>query len=140
MNRPFLLSSAGQYLSIMRRIQHILALCLLGAFVVGGVLGPTSHLLYMGLSDAYAPMRVMHATGHAASMPSHGEDGPESEAHFEPEPCQYLSLFKTLVLFTAQLAPPVLPSRHTTGLSLPQQDLFLAAALPPFFIRGPPAA
>jgi len=126
----------------MRRIRHILALCLLGAFVVGGVLGPTSHLLYMGISDAYAPMRTMHADGHAASMPSHQEadPGPEGEAQLEPEPCLYLSLFKTLVLFVGQLAPPVLPARHTTGLSLLQQDLFLAAALPPFFIRGPPAA
>lgn len=91
----------------MQRHRHI-AVFLLATLVLGGVVAPTSHFVYMAASDAYVPMH--HGT-HAAPA----SDVPTAPGiHAAPAPhtfCTYAALFahplpSTLGTPAAVTAPP----------------------------------
>jgi len=125
----------------MRRRQHIIACYLLGIFAVGGVLAPASHLWYMALGDAHAPMRELHTMGPAHMAHPDDASGPRWESmRMLIEPCRYVSIFSTLVLSA--------PQQHVHGIqthdkvayyALPHTSA-VAAPLPSYDVRGPPAA
>ncbi|RMF51436.1 MAG: hypothetical protein D6746_17615 [Bacteroidetes bacterium] len=120
--------------------RHIATLLLL-TFVVGGVLAPASHHLYMAAGEAYGPWRQAHTTHH-----THHEASSETAPAVAPEhpshaPCEYAALFATLLL--APHAPVIFQAPASVGATLPllsaSRYLVIREALP-ISERGPPAA
>ena len=70
---------------------------LTGVLIVGGLLSPLTHLVYMAASDMYAPM---HGASHKTA---HGEG--YQDAHEGHDACPYLALFAVPLI--GDLAQPV---------------------------------
>lgn len=113
-----------------RQRASVLLACVL---VIGGLLAPLSHLVYMAVGDMYTPLHgamSTHKTVHSQCYES---------AHDRHAACPYLMLFA--VPLTGDLAQPFAPPAYKPvaetlpSLSLaPQQTTFSKFHL----ARGPP--
>ncbi len=126
----------------MHFFRHTIALLLLGALTLGGVLSPLAHLSYMAVSDAYAPVSSHsggHHGAHAASLPS---DGPALQAPHEGHvSCPYMELYATPLLGVS--AQPVAVLAADCPVATLQECARVsrrASLLFSYTVRGPPFA
>lgn len=119
----------------MQLSRQVASLLLVGVLVSGGLLAPVTHLVYMEVSSAYAPMHAgSHETRHAPV------DEPYLQVAHEAHPaCPYLALFATPLI--GDLAQPL---RSPTGdhsqapLLEPSVVQWYSTLLYYHPVRGPP--
>ena len=129
----------------MRFCRHTTALSLLGVLTLGGVISPLTHLIYMAVSDVYAPAPSHSEHGHlstdhaTAALPS---DHPYWQAPHEGHlSCPYVDLFATPLLGdTAQPVAARGGDHRAASLQECSQVSRCAALLFSYTVRGPPTA
>lgn len=118
----------------MRRNRQFAASVLLVVLTVGGLLAPLSHLVYMAVSDHYAP-----ASAHAGRM-AHANDHPGVQApvvgHLS---CPYLDLFATPLV--GDTNTPLTVQGEATRVTVLRQAPYVIwhnTSTSPYEVRGPP--
>ncbi len=90
---------------------------MLATLIVGSLLAPLSHYLFMTFSDAYAPLRQSshHAGGHHG--PASFDDGPSFHSTNTHLVCTYADLFATFVATADDASEP--------AIATPEQGYYL---------------
>jgi hypothetical protein len=123
-------------------MRHTRALTLLSTIVVGGLLAPTSHLIYMYVGDSYAP-EMQHSGHSAATHDAVVADGTFStDIHSpvdDPYHCPYLVLFATSLI--ADLGEEDEDSTQSGPVEVTRlvvEDPFTSVSFTSNGVRGPP--
>ncbi len=129
----------------MRFSRHTTVIILLGVLTLGGVVAPLTHLIYMAVSDVYAPPEAHAAPAHQShqahqSHHAHHTDQAHWQAPHEGHiACPYLELFATPILGdTAQPTSALANDDRTAPLPESPQVTRRAALLFSYTVRGPP--